>query len=158
MTNHKVEDIPFDDTDPHFKDEVAEKIGLERIKPCSTCDACTQVCPVHEVIEGFDPRLIIHMILQGMRKEILSSNLIWFCCLCNSCFFECPQGIRLSRIVMELRKMAKDEGHVDGKFLQELEDVKPYLQDLCRRTMFLKVRQGFQGSHTMPCWRKHTGS
>ena len=60
--------------DHHFKDEVAKKIGLEAIKPCYTCGACTAVCPVHEVIAGFDPRRMIHMILLGMRKEILSSD------------------------------------------------------------------------------------
>jgi heterodisulfide reductase subunit C len=103
------------------------------------------VCPVHEVIEDFDPRRMIHMILLGMRKEVLSSDLIWFCCLCNSCFFVCPQQIRFSRVATELRKLAVDE------------DLNPYLQDLCRRTLFGKVKEGFCGSHTMPCWRKHTG-
>ena len=157
MANDKVKDILSDKMDPHFKDEVAEKIGLEAIKPCSTCDSCTGVCPVHEAFKDFDPKLIIDMILQGMRKQLLSSDLMWFCCLCNSCFFVCPQGIRLSRVATELRKMAIDEGYVDEGLMKELEDVKPYLQDLCRRTMFLKVREGVHGSHTMPCWRKHTG-
>jgi heterodisulfide reductase subunit C len=156
MTNDKIEDILFSELDPNFKDEVAEKIGLEAIKPCFTCGSCTGVCPVHEVIEDFDPRVIIHMILLGMRKEVLSSDLIWFCCLCNSCFFVCPQGIKFSRVATELRKMATDEGLVDEQFLKKLEDVNPYLQDLCRRTMFSKVKEGFCGSHTMPCWRKHT--
>ncbi len=50
MTNDKMEDILFKELDPHFKDEVAEKIGLEAIKPGFTCGSCTGVCPVHEVI------------------------------------------------------------------------------------------------------------
>ena len=158
MTNDTAEDLFFDDLDPHFKDEVAEKIGLEEIKPCYTCGSCTGICPVHEVIEDFDPRRMIHMILLGMRKEVLSSDLIWFCCLCNSCFFVCPQEIKFSRVATELRKMAMDQGYVDEGFLKKLEQVNPYLQDLCRRTMFLKVREGFCGSHTMPCWRRHTGT
>ncbi len=156
MTNDKAEDIFFSELDPSFKDEVAKKIGLESIKPCYTCGSCTGICPVHEVIEDFDPRRMIHMILLGMRKEVLSSDLIWFCCLCNSCFFVCPQEIKFSRVATELRKMAMDEGYVDKGFLKRLEQVNPYLQDLCRRTMFLKVREGFCGLHTMPCWRKHT--
>lgn len=154
MTNDKIEDILFSELDPRFKDEVAEKIGLEEIKPCFTCGSCTGVCPVREVIEDFDPRLIIHMILLGMRKQVLSSDLIWFCCLCNSCFFVCPQQIKFSRVATELRKMATDEGLVDEEFVKKLEDLNPYLQDLCRRTMFLKVREGLHGHHIMPCWRK----
>ena len=133
MTSDKAEGILFNELDPRFKDEVAEKIGLEVIKPCFTCGSCTGVCPVHEVIEDFDPRVIIQMILLGMRKQVLSSDLIWFCCLCNS-----------------------SEGHVDEGFLEKLEVLKPYLEDLCRRTMFLKVKEGFRGRHTMPCWRKNT--
>ena len=156
MTNEKLEDIFLSELDPSFKDEVAKKIGLEEIKPCYTCGSCTGICPVHEVIEDFDPRRMIHMILLGMRKEVLSSDLIWFCCLCNSCFFVCPQEIKFSRVATELRKMAMDQGYVDEEFLKKLEKVNPYLQDLCRRTMFLKVREGFCGSHTMPCWRRHT--
>jgi heterodisulfide reductase subunit C len=156
MTNEKSEDIFLSELDPSFKDEVAEKIGLEEIKPCYTCGSCTGICPVHEVIEDFDPRRIIHMILLGMRKKVLSSDLIWFCCLCNSCFFVCPQEIKFSRVATELRKMAMDQGYVDEGFLKKLEQVNPYLQDLCRRTMFLKVREGFCGSHTMPCWRRLT--
>lgn len=142
--------------DPHFKEEVAAKIGLEAIKPCYTCGSCTGVCPVREVLEDFDPRLIIHLILLGRRKQVLSSDLIWFCCLCNSCFFVCPQGIKFSRVAVELRKTALQEGHVNQAFLERLAGVKPYLEDLCRRTMFLKVRDGFCGPQTMPCWRKQT--
>ncbi len=158
MTSDKAKDILFNELDPHFKDEVAEKIGLEAIKPCFTCGSCTGICPVHEVVEDFDPRQIIYMILLGRRKDVLSSDLIWFCCLCNACFFVCPQEIKFSRVATELRKMAVAEGHVETGFLDRLEVVKPYLQDFCRRTIFSKVKDGFCGPHTMPCWRKNTDS
>jgi heterodisulfide reductase subunit C len=148
--------VLFQEQDPHFCEEVAKKIGLEAIKPCYTCGACTGVCPVHEVIEDFDPRRMIHMILLGMRKEVLCSDLIWFCCFCNACYFVCPQKIKFSRIAAELRKMARDEGHVKEGFLERLEKLNPYLQDLCRRTLHGKVRDGFCGGHVMPCWKQHT--
>ncbi len=142
--------------DPKFKDEIAEKIGLEEIKPCYSCASCTGVCPVREIIDDFDPRRIIHMIILGMRDEVLSSDLIWFCCLCNSCYFVCPQEIRFSRIAKELQKLALAEGYVDDEFLKGLEPVNDFLQDLCRRTMFGKVKEGLRGPHTMPCWREYT--
>lgn len=149
-------DVFFSEFDPNFKEEVADKIGLESIKPCFTCGSCTGICPVHEIIEDFDPRRIIYKILLGRKQEVLSSDLIWFCCLCNECFFVCPQEIKFSRVATELRKMALAEGLVDEGFLEKLEAVNPYLQDLCRRTLFRKVREGFCGPHTMPCWKKHT--
>ncbi len=151
-----MEKVLLQKADSRFKDEIAQKIGIEEIKPCYTCGSCTGVCPVRKVIEDFDPRRIIHMIILGMREEVLSSDLIWFCCLCNSCYFVCPQGIRFSRIAAELQKMALSEKYVDENFLKRLEPVNNYLKDLCRLTMFKKVNEGFRGIHTMPCWQKDT--
>ena len=160
MKNYKNHDIMkkvlLKKADPKFKDEIAQKIGIEEIKPCYTCGSCTGVCPVRKVIEDFDPRRIIHMIILGMREEVLSSDLIWFCCFCNSCYFVCPQGIRFSRIAAELQKMALSEKYVDENFLKRLEPVNDFLRDLCRLTMFKKVNEGFRGTHTMPCWQKDT--
>ena len=148
--------VDLKDTDPDFKDLVAEKIGLEVIKPCYTCGSCTGACPAREIIDDFDPRRLIHMIVLGMKKELLSSDLIWFCCLCNSCYEVCPQGIRFSRVAKELQKMAVEEGYVNNDFLKGMEEINGHLQDLCRRTMFKKVKQGFRGPHKMPCWKKIT--
>jgi len=157
MKNYDImEKVLLQKADSRFKDEIAQKIGIEEIKPCYTCGSCTGVCPVRKVIEDFDPRRIIHMIILGMREEVLSSDLIWFCCLCNSCYFVCPQGIRFSRIAAELQKMALSEKYVDENFLKRLEPVNNYLKDLCRLTMFKKVNEGFRGIHTMPCWQKNT--
>ena len=145
--------IDIKNTDSDFKDLVAEKIGLEVIKPCYTCGSCTGICPVREIVDDFDPRRLIHMIVLGMKKEVLSSDLIWLCCLCNSCYEVCPQGIRFSRVAQELQKMAVKEGYVKEDFLKSMESVNDHLQDLCRRTMFKKVKQGFRGTHKMPCWK-----
>jgi len=142
--------------DPNFKNEIAEKIGLQEIKPCYACGSCTGVCPVREVVEDFDPRRLIHMIILGMREQVLSSDLIWFCCQCNSCYFVCPQSIRFSRVAAELQKIAMAEGFVDENFLKHLAPVNDYLTDLCRRTMFEKVKHGLRGPQTMPCWQKNT--
>jgi heterodisulfide reductase subunit C len=141
---------------PDFRDEVAAKIGLQEIKPCYSCGSCTAVCPVREVVDDFDPRRLIHMIILGLREQVLSSDLIWFCCQCNSCYFVCPQGIRFSRVAVELQKIAMAEGFVDDDFIQRLSPVNDHLLDLCRRTMFEKVKQGLCGPQTLPCWQKNT--
>ena len=148
--------ITLNKIDPDFKNEIAEKIGLQEIKPCYACGSCTGVCPVREVVEDFDPRRLIHMIILGMREQVLSSDLIWFCCQCNSCYFVCPQGIRFSRVAAELQKIAMAEGFVNDDFIKRLSPVNDYLEDLCRRTMFEKVKHGLRGPQTMPCWQKNT--
>lgn len=141
---------------PGFRDEVAVKIGLQEIKPCYSCGSCTGVCPVREVVDDFDPRRLIHMIIMGMREQVLSSDLIWLCCNCNSCYFVCPQGIRFSRVAAELQKTAVAEGYVDEAFLERLAPLNDYLIDLCRRTMFGKVKHGLRGPQKLPCWLKNT--
>jgi heterodisulfide reductase subunit C len=142
--------------DPHFRDEVAAEPGGEHIRRCYSCGTCTAGCPVGGVTDKYNPRRIVHMALLGMREQVLSSELIWLCCQCNSCYFVCPQGIRLSRIATELQKIAVAEGYVDESFLKRLAPVNDYLTDLCRRTMFDKVKQGLRGPQTMPCWQKNT--
>jgi hypothetical protein len=52
--------------------------------------------------------------------------------------------------------MAVHKGYVKENFIKEIEHVNKYLEDLCRKTLFKKVRQGFRGIHKMPCWRKNT--
>ncbi len=148
--------VDLEKTVPGFRDEVAAKIGLQEIKPCYSCGSCTGVCPVREVIEDFDPRRLIHMIVLGMRQEVLGSELIWFCCQCNSCYFVCPQAIRFSRVAAELQKTAVDEGFVDQDFEKRLAAVNDYLTDLCRRTMHAKVKEGLRGPQKLPCWLKNT--
>ncbi len=148
--------VDLEKTVPGFRDEVAAKIGLQEIKPCYSCGSCTGVCPVREVIEDFDPRRLIHMIVLGMRQQVLASDLIWFCCGCNSCYFVCPQAIRFSRVAAELQKTAVDEGFVDQDFEKRLAPVNDYLTDLCRRTMHAKVKEGLRGPQKLPCWLKNT--
>lgn len=150
------QEISREQADNRFRDEVAARIGREEIKPCFTCGACTAVCPVREVVDDFDPRLIIHWIVLGMREKVLGSDLIWFCCLCDSCFHVCPQRIRFKRIALALREMAVAEGRVTRGFLDRLKEIEPWLQDLCRRTLHRKMKDGFDGPHRMPCWRKNT--
>jgi len=70
--------ISTNDLDPAFKFEIANVPGNELVKHCFTCGACTAVCPVNNVCSEFDPRKIIHMIILGLKKRVLSSKNIWY--------------------------------------------------------------------------------
>jgi heterodisulfide reductase subunit C len=142
--------------DQGFSEEVARRVGIDEIRPCLSCGACTGVCPVKGIFDEFDPRLIIHWIGLGMRERVLGSKLIWLCCLCNTCYHVCPQKISFSRIARELRKMAIEGGYVDREFLNRFKSMERYFVDLCRRTLFRRIKDGFHGPHRMPCWRKET--
>jgi len=71
--------IVLNELDRKFKYDVAEEPGGEHIKLCFACGLCTAGCPVSEVDSEYNPRMIIHMVILGMRKEVLSSGFIWLC-------------------------------------------------------------------------------
>jgi len=120
------------DLDPRFKYDVAARPGGENIKLCFACGTCTAGCPVSEVDPEFNPRKIIRQVLLGMRKEILSSPVIWRCVQCYSCTAKCPQNVRFREIMRALREMAVEEGYAEASLLDEVEEIGRLSQKLRR--------------------------
>jgi heterodisulfide reductase subunit C len=105
--------------DPNFKYEVAAEMGGEGITKCFACGTCTAGCPVREIDQKYNPRKIIHMILLGMREEVLSSDFIWLCSTCYTCSDRCPQGVHFTSIMNALKNIAAREGHVHPGFKEQ---------------------------------------
>lgn len=115
--------IKLSKEDQKFKYEVSEEPGGENIKACFACGVCTGSCPISDIDEEYNPRKIIRMILLGMKKEVLSSNLIWMCALCYNCSFHCPQDVKFANVMEALRNIAVREGYVDPSFLKAIEEI-----------------------------------
>jgi len=98
--------------DPNFKLLIAAEPGGENIKKCFSCGTCTAGCPVREVTDRYNPRKIIRMALLGMRKEVLSSQFIWLCSSCYTCFERCPQDVRIPELMNAIKNIAVREGHL----------------------------------------------
>ncbi len=118
-----MEKIHISKADPKFKYEVAGKPGAENIKKCFSCGTCTSGCPVFQVESGYNPRKIIRMILLGLRKEVLSSKMIWLCAQCYACTANCPQEVSFADIMTVLRDMAIEEGHASADILEKIETI-----------------------------------
>ena len=118
--------INVNQLDPQFKYEIANKPGGESLLNCFACGKCSAVCPISEVDEEFDPRKIIHMILLGMKEEVLSNEFIWLCATCDACSFRCPQKVQMADIMSVVRKIAEDEGYVPSNFNKQMEIVKNF--------------------------------
>ena len=88
--------------DPNFKFEVAKEMGSDGITRCFACGTCTAGCPVRDIDEKYNPRKIIRMVILGMREEVLTSDYIWLCSTCYTCYDRCPQGVHLTSIMMAL--------------------------------------------------------
>lgn len=108
------EAISLEEQDLNFPNEVAGCPGGEHIKKCFACGTCTISCPVFEIDSKYNPRKIIRMILMGMKNELISSETIWLCANCYTCFERCPQDVKFTDIIHVLRIMAMKEAK-EGK-------------------------------------------
>jgi len=122
--------ITLNELDAKFKYEVAGEPGGENIKVCFACGLCTAGCPVSEIDPEYNPRKIIRMVLLGMRKEVLSSNVIWLCSLCYTCQAHCPQNVNFADVMKALRSMAVREGYVHPSFIERIEEIDTFSQRL----------------------------
>ena len=115
---------------PEFKREVAGFPGGENIMRCFACGTCVLSCPVSEVTTDYNPRKIIHMILLGMKDEVLGSEAIWYCMTCYRCHVRCPQDVKYPEIMRVLRKLAVEQGYVKPGFITAVSEVDTATQDI----------------------------
>jgi heterodisulfide reductase subunit C len=130
--------IVLNEQDTKFKYEVAEEPGGENIKLCFACGLCTASCPVADIDPEYNPRRIIRMVLLGMRKEVLSSNLPWLCTQCYTCQAHCPQNVKFSDVMKALRNMAVREGYVHPSFMEQVKEIDTFAQEL-RHQMVISI-------------------
>jgi len=122
--------INVSELDSKFKYEVSEQPGGENLKLCFSCGICTAGCPVTEVEGEYNPRKLIRMVLLGMKEEVLSSNLIWLCSLCYTCYARCPQNVKFTDIMGVLRDMALREKYVHPSFIKNIDEIDRLSQQI----------------------------
>ncbi len=130
--------IVLNELDPKFKYQVAEQPGGENVKVCFACGLCTAGCPVSEIDENYNPRKIIHMVLLGMRQQVLSSDFIWLCTQCYTCQAHCPQNVKFSDVMKAIRNMAVKEGYVHPSFPERIREIDSLSQKL-RHQMAISI-------------------
>jgi len=67
----------------------------------------------------YNPRILLEKIYHNPEKAITEPAL-WLCAWCYRCFKRCPQKLKLPEIFLSVRKIAKEQGHLEG-FNQALE-------------------------------------
>jgi heterodisulfide reductase subunit C len=111
---------------PHFRDEIAAEPGGEHIRRCFSCSTCTAGCPVASVTDKYNPRRIIHMALLGMREQVLTSDFVWLCSVCYTCYERCPQDVRIPELMNAIRNIAVREGHIPRTFTMQVEKLREH--------------------------------
>lgn len=92
-----------------FVDEIASIPGGEDIYSCIQCGTCTASCPNADKMEH-TPSELIAMTWAGLRKEVLTSNTMWYCLSCYLCTVRCPRGIKQTELMHALEYLAVREG------------------------------------------------
>ncbi len=113
-----IEPIDMTKLDPNFRKEIQNMPDGDEVNACFACSTCTAACPIANQWK-YKPHQLIRMILLGMREEVLSSREIWECLTCFQCQERCPQGVRVTDIIFDLRDLASEEGKIPDavKFL-----------------------------------------
>jgi heterodisulfide reductase subunit C2 len=104
---------------PRFRHEIVVEPGGERFMHCFSCGTCVAGCPVAGQTEKYNPRRIIHMALLGMRQEVLTSQFVWLCSTCYTCYERCPQDVNIPELMNAIRNIAVREGHIPPAFRQQ---------------------------------------
>ncbi len=103
--------ITADQLDLNFKYEVAEEIGGEGILQCFQCGTCTATCPVRKFDPDFNVRRVIRLTLLGAKEKVLTSDFVWMCSTCYSCYELCPQNVKITDVMTALKNLAVKNGH-----------------------------------------------
>ncbi|MFH1090650.1 MAG: 4Fe-4S dicluster domain-containing protein, partial [Pseudomonadota bacterium] len=86
---------------------------------CFECQACTNACPVvanyDDPVNHLDllPHQITHALNLGQRDLVLGSRMIWDCLTCYLCQEHCPQGVRVTDVLYELKNIAYQKARAE---------------------------------------------
>lgn len=92
-----------------FGRDVMRVPGCEQLEWCIQCGTCSGVCPL-SIYMDYTPRQVMALTRADFKNEVLRSHTIWLCASCYACTVGCPQGIRVTDIMYELKQRAIQEG------------------------------------------------
>jgi heterodisulfide reductase subunit C len=102
--------VRLDELDAGFSEAVA-KAGGEKINLCIQCGTCTASCPSGRRT-AFRTRQIIRRAVLGFKELVLSDKDLWLCTTCYTCLERCPRGVDPTDVILALRTMAVQSGHM----------------------------------------------
>ena len=79
---------------------------------CIQCGRCSSGCPVARLTSEHNPRRLMEMVILGLKKDVLSTQLPWYCLSCFTCLDRCPQGGDVGDVMFALRNQAVRQGNM----------------------------------------------
>ena len=117
LINRPEKIIPLTPINKEFKNKAEISPQATTFTYCYSCENCSTVCPVVENYEnpqevlGLLPHQIMRSLGLGLKDLALGSNMLWDCVTCYQCQEHCPQGVKVTDILYELKNLAIKEAY-----------------------------------------------
>ena len=113
---HQSDDIiPLTSANQAFKESTGLSERASTYAYCFTCENCSTVCPVvgnyHSPTDELDmlPHQIMRSMGFGIKDLAMGSRMLWYCLTCYQCQEHCPQGVKVTDILYELKNLSAKE-------------------------------------------------
>jgi heterodisulfide reductase subunit C len=112
LANLEEKTLSLTPADKEFARALVSSAQAKTFSVCFGCQNCTNVCPVVGYYEdpkealGLLPHEIMHCLALKQKELAISSNMLWDCLTCYLCQERCPQGVRVTDVLYELKNLA----------------------------------------------------
>jgi len=121
----------------------AEKFDLYG---CFQCGKCTGGCPVSLKSKLNIRRLMIEGILGKNLDHMTDREELWDCTTCKTCTIRCPRGLKPMDLVIGMRGILVEEGHIPKTLIEAMENSykhgNPWGKPKAKRTEWLNELPG----------------
>lgn len=116
--------------------------GKFELYGCYQCGKCTGGCPVSLKSKLNIRRLMIEGILGKNLDHLEEREELWDCTTCKTCTLRCPRGLKPMDLVIGMRGMLVEEGHLPKSIIEAMENAykhrNPWGKAKNKRTEWLK--------------------
>ena len=104
--------IPLVPSENGWSSTLHRSVQANTFSHCFRCVTCTNACPVVRnypnptEFVGLLPHQIMHAAGMGLWDLIFSSKMLWDCLGCYQCQESCPQGVRVTDVLYEVKNLA----------------------------------------------------
>lgn len=105
------------------KEELRQKFELYG---CFQCGKCTGGCPVSLKSKLNIRRLMIEVLLRENLGNLAQRDELWDCTTCKTCTLRCPRGLEPMNLVIGMRALSVEEGHIPKTIIEALESAYKY--------------------------------
>ena len=124
LIKDRAEAIAVPASDGGFADK-SLSFQASTFKDCFGCRTCTNVCPVVANYDnpqeklGLLPHQIMYSLGLGIKDLALGSDMLWDCVTCYQCQEQCPQGVKVTEILFELKNLAIENANQGSGLLRQ---------------------------------------